>query len=332
MQKRLSTWLPLLFLAPLLAAVTAACVAQEEAPPDTAAAAPEAAPSVEVDPEVYAAEILVARQERDAEFSSPDWSPLAVVAIARLDRERTTIGSAESADLFLAGPDVEPLHAEILRSEAADGSLEFRLRAVGGALSTEEEPGVSVAEMDFAQGARARIGKYVVYSDNLGNFGAVVRALDFGSPAYTEFTGLEYFPPDPSYRILAHVTPFEAPEEIRMIDTRGWERPAWRYGEASLSLHGEEINLVLLTWVAEPRPGDQFFIAFTDSTSGEETYPACRYLNTDFVAEGPQLLDFNLATNPSCAYNDGFACPLPPRENRLEIPIRAGEKIYPHHQ
>lgn len=331
MSQRSSAVLPVVFLALSLAAFTAACAAQEEAGPGGVATGPGAAPSVEVDPEVYAAEMLADRQERDEQFSNLDWSPLAVVAIARLDRERTTIGSGESADLFLAGPDVEPLHAEILRSEADDGSAELLLRAVDGEVSTEEEPGEAVAEMDFARGARARVGKYTVYSDNLGNFGAVVRALDFGSPAYTEFTGLEYFPPDPSYRISATVTPYEEPEEIRMIDTRGWERPAWRYGETAFSLHGEDISLVLLTWVAEPGPEDQFFIAFTDATSGEESYPACRYLNADFVAAGPQLLDFNLATNPSCAYNDGFACPLPPRENRLDVPIRAGEKIYPHH-
>ena len=214
MLNRFAAWLPLLFLASLSAAATAACAAQEETAPVAAAISAEAAPSLEVDPEVYAVETLAARQERDEQFSNPDWSPLAVVAIARLDRERTTIGSTESADLFLAGPDVEPLHAEILRSEAADGSLELRLRAVDGGLSTEEEPEERVAEMDFARGARARIGKYIVYSDNLGNFGAVVRALDFGSPAYTEFNGLEYFPPDPSYRILATVTPYEIHELV----------------------------------------------------------------------------------------------------------------------
>ena len=331
MLRRLSTWFLLLVFALLLAAVTSACAGREEAGENSASAGPGAGADEEFDPDVYATEMLARRSERDEQYASPDWSPLAVVAIARLDRERTTIGSAESADLLLPGPDVAPLHAEILRAEAADGSLGFQLRAVDGELWTEGESAEKVAEMDFAQGARARIGEYTVYADNLGNFGAVARALDFSSPAYTEFAGLEYFSPDPAYRIGSIVTPYEEPEEIRMIDTRGWERPAWRYGEASLSLHGENISLVLLTWVSQPGAEDQFFIAFTDATSGEETYPACRYLNVGFVAEGPLLLDFNTATNPSCAYGDGFACPLPPRENRLRVPIRAGEKIYPHH-
>jgi len=331
MLRRSLTCSGLLTLILIIAGLTTACAGQEGARENPAASDPGAVEIEEVDPEAYAVEILARRQERDEQYASPEWSPLAVVAMARLDRERTTIGSADAADLHLSGPDVAPLHAEILRSDAADGSVGFQLRAIEGELWTESEPSEKVGEMDFAQGARARIGHYTVYSDSLGNFGAVVRALDFDSPAYTEFTGLEYFPPDPAYRIGATVTPYEEPEEIRMIDTRGWERPAWRYGEATFTLHGEDLRVVLQTWVAEPGPDDQFFIAITDATSGEETYPACRYVEAEFVAEGPLLLDFNLTTNPSCAYNDGFACPLPPRENRLQVPIRAGEKIYPHH-
>lgn len=331
MLKRFSTWSVVLSLTLLFAGPPVACTEEEGARQelDTAATAPYVVE--EIDPEEYAAEILASRAERDEQYASLEYSPLAVVAIARLDRERTTIGSEESADLPLSGPDVAPLHAEILRGEAADGAADFLLRAVDGDLWTVGDPALRLAEMEFDRGARARIGQYTVYSDSLGTLGAVVRALDFSTPAFTEFAGLEYFPPDPAYVVAAAVTPYQEAEEIRMIDTRGWERPAWRYGEAAFTLHGEELRLVLLTWVAEPGPGDQFFIAITDATSGEETYPACRYVQPRFVADGPLLLDFNLATNPSCAYNDGFACPLPPRENRLKVPIRAGEKIYPHH-
>ena len=321
----------LLTLTLLVTSFTAACSGQGDSAEDRAAASPGAAALEEFDAATYQAEVLSRRQERNEQYASLEFSPLAVVAMARLDKERTTIGSADSADLRLSGPDVAALHAEVLRREAADGSAVFQVSAVDGELWTEGDPGEQVTEMAFDRGTRVRIGRHIVYSDSLGTLGAVVRALDFSAPAYTEFTGLDYFPPDPAYRIGATVTPYEEPEEIRMIDTRGWERPAWRYGEAAFTLHGEDLRLVLLTWVAEPGPDDQFFVAITDATSGEETYPACRYLQTGFVADGPLLLDFNLATNPSCAYNDGFACPLPPRENRLQVPIRAGEKIYSHH-
>jgi len=40
------------------------------------------------------------------------------------------------------------------------------------------------------------------------------------------------------------------------------------------------------------------------------------------------ILDFNRAEQPPCAYNPWTTCPLPPRENRLPIPIEAGERNY----
>ena len=67
-----------------------------------------------------------------------------------------------------------------------------------------------------------------------------------------------------------------------------------------------------------------------DATNGRETDPACRYLLIPFVQAGELTLDFNRAVNPHCAYNTGFACPLPPPGNRTTIAVRAGEKRYPH--
>ena len=195
MLRRSHAWSRLLTLTLLITSFTAACTGGEGARQDLDAAAPVTYVIEEIDPEAYAAEILASRAERDEQYASLEFSPLAVVAIAHLDRERTTIGSDESADLPLLSSDVAPLHAEILRSEAADGSAGILLRAVDGVLWTVGEPALRLGEMDFDRGARARIGQYTVYSDSLGTFGAVVRALDFNSPAYTEFTGLEYFHP-----------------------------------------------------------------------------------------------------------------------------------------
>jgi len=60
----------------------------------------------------------------------------------------------------------------------------------------------------------------------------------------------------------------------------------------------------------------------------EETYGAGRYLEPETLPNGKFLVDFNLAYNPYCAYNELFSCPLTPWENRLQVPIRAGEKIF----
>ena len=71
------------------------------------------------------------------------------------------------------------------------------------------------------------------------------------------------------------------------------------------------------------------FIVFTDQTAGDTTYPACRFLSTDAPdSNGHVMLDFNRATNPPCAYTDFATCPLPPPQNRLPVPVAAGEQMY----
>jgi uncharacterized protein (DUF1684 family) len=71
-----------------------------------------------------------------------------------------------------------------------------------------------------------------------------------------------------------------------------------------------------------------FFLPFADSMAGSETYPAGRYLEVEELPGGNFLVDFNQAYNPYCAYNEQWSCPLTPAENRLKVPIRAGEKIF----
>ncbi len=70
------------------------------------------------------------------------------------------------------------------------------------------------------------------------------------------------------------------------------------------------------------------FVPFRDATSGVETYTAGRYIDLRENTSGFYDLDFNRAYNPSCAYGQDFSCPIPPEENRLAVPIRAGERKY----
>jgi uncharacterized protein len=282
------------------------------------------------DGDPYIENILSQRKARDETFRSRDWSALAVVAITRLDRPRVTIGSADTADLRLKGEGIRPLHAEILHDGKPGEKTEFSIRAVEGEVQFNADPPKTVQSAGMPRGARFRIGRTVVYWDNLGTLGPVMRALDYTSPAYTQFDGLSYYPPDPACRVAATVTPYPKPVETMIGDTQGWQRKAWRYGEVSFTLRGTKLSLVLLLLEPAPGPESAFFVAFSDETRGKETYPAARYVNPKFVASGPMVIDFNLAENPLCAYNTGFACPLPPKENRLPVEIRAGEKTYPH--
>jgi uncharacterized protein (DUF1684 family) len=75
--------------------------------------------------------------------------------------------------------------------------------------------------------------------------------------------------------------------------------------------------------------GPRLFIPFRDATSGKETYASGRYIDLRENTTGMYELDFNRAYNPSCAYSEGFSCPVPPPENTLEVTVRAGEMNYP---
>jgi hypothetical protein len=74
-----------------------------------------------------------------------------------------------------------------------------------------------------------------------------------------------------------------------------------------------------------------YFVPFRDATSGKETYGGGRYLEVQADRFGRVVLDFNEAYNPYCAYNDAWACPLPPPENWLTVAVRAGERAFPGH-
>jgi uncharacterized protein (DUF1684 family) len=82
-------------------------------------------------------------------------------------------------------------------------------------------------------------------------------------------------------------------------------------------------------WLTLYRGTDgDLFLPLRDATSGDETYGAGRYLEPLMLDDGRVLVDFNYLYNPYCAYNDAWSCPLPPRENWLTVPIRAGEKAF----
>jgi uncharacterized protein (DUF1684 family) len=142
------------------------------------------------------------------------------------------------------------------------------------------------------------------------------------------YPGVPYFDYDSSFRVLATLEPAE-PQQYD-IPTSGPETMSFtRFARVKFEIdRPAELELYWLTAY-----GGGIFLAFRDATSGEETYGACRYLldtvkGADLGSEGDRLvLDFNFAYNPSCAYDQKWVCPLAPPPNRLDIPIRAGEKV-----
>ena len=137
-----------------------------------------------------------------------------------------------------------------------------------------------------------------------------------------DFEGLNYFPENLELRLELAVDRFSEQEQIQLQTTTGDVQLYRRYGRLRFSVDGEPAELTLY----ESEHG--YFLPFTDSLAGEETYPAGRYLDPPRMADGRFEIDFNLAYNPYCAYNERWSCPITPAENRLKVPIRAGEKNF----
>lgn len=136
------------------------------------------------------------------------------------------------------------------------------------------------------------------------------------------FNGLNYFPEDESLRLEVQVEEFSQKDPIQMQTTTGDVQEYVRYGRFRFEVDGQPAELTLY----QSQHG--FFLPFVDSLAGSETYPAGRYLDPDPLPGNRFLVDFNLAYNPYCAYNEMWSCPITPFENRIKVPIRAGEKIF----
>lgn len=140
-----------------------------------------------------------------------------------------------------------------------------------------------------------------------------------------EFLPLKYFPPDPEYVVPASLKPAAERIVVEMPTSTGKIRRQQRVGVLEFTLKGQ--SLTLGAFVEAGADVNRLFVPFSDMTSGTETYAAGRYLELDRTSSGVYTIDFNKAYNPYCYYNPDFDCPYPPRESRLPLPIRAGERL-----
>jgi uncharacterized protein (DUF1684 family) len=145
-----------------------------------------------------------------------------------------------------------------------------------------------------------------------------------------------HFDHDPGLRFLVGVAPAPPPDPGALplqLPNSGPDTLAFkRLGTVRLPFPEGERSLSVF-WMAGYAGG--LFIPFRDATNGEETYGAGRYLvdaakSADLGADpesGDLILDFNFAIQPSCAFDPRWACPLAPPENRLDVAVRAGERL-----
>ena len=140
-----------------------------------------------------------------------------------------------------------------------------------------------------------------------------------------ELLPLAYFPIDPDYDVPASLEPSDDPTIFEVPTSAGTPRKMRKAGTLVFSLKGQPLRITAFHDLTTP--ANHLSVMFSDLTSGTETYAAGRYLDLDRNATGFYRLDFNRSYNPYCYYNVSYECPYPPPENRLKIPIRAGERM-----
>jgi len=141
------------------------------------------------------------------------------------------------------------------------------------------------------------------------------------------FRGLKYFPFNPHYvfyagieRYIFHIN--NPRYYATFLTNKGTNKRYIRYGRIHFRLDDKNYSIEVYKSILS----DSLFIPFKDETNGKETYEGGRYIDAEILPGYKMVLDFNMAYHPSCAYNEKFICILPPKENVLAIPIRAGER------
>ncbi len=153
-----------------------------------------------------------------------------------------------------------------------------------------------------------------------------LRVRNLNAPLVKEFKGIERFPINEDWRIVADFVPYNPPKEILVPSIIGIPEKEISPGKVRFSIKGKVYELEAID------SGDKLFFVFADETNGKETYGAGRFLYADKPgSNGKVILDFNKAYNPPCAFTRYATCPLPTPANYLKIRITAGEKNFGEH-
>ena len=276
-------------------------------------------PSPEGAAEAHVRELERWRQERHERLSAPDgWFSL--VGLVWLKEGENTCGSDGSSDVRF--PDsLPPIFGALSKN--------------GEQVEFESSPGSEI-QIDGRRQRRARLTSDAEGEPTVLEIGSVrfyliqrgsrigVRIKDSQSAALLAFEGVDHYPVDRRWRTEARFVPFDPPKQIPVPNVLGTVSDEPSPGAVELRMAGRTHRLDVLSG------GDgRYFIVFGDATNGQETYGGGRFLYADAADEdGRVVLDFNKSFNPPCAFTPYSTCPLPPRQNELELAVRAGERRY----
>lgn len=149
-----------------------------------------------------------------------------------------------------------------------------------------------------------------------------------------KFKGLDFFKFDSTYVVKAAFV--RTPEErVFKMKTTTDRLPEYvKYGILTFELDGKSYQLNVYqnqNLINKPGFENYLFLPFLDNTNGDSSYGGGRYIEMRIPESESVIIDFNTAYNPYCAYNEKYSCPIVPRENYLDLDIRAGVKAFKKH-
>jgi uncharacterized protein (DUF1684 family) len=150
---------------------------------------------------------------------------------------------------------------------------------------------------------------------------------------YAQVKNLDFFSPNEKYKVKAKVKFIQDNKGFTMLTHTGKKKQYYKYAQLSFQIENKKQVLFLYQskrLLQKKEYRDYLFLPFTDASNYAQTFGGGRYIDfvLDDIKDGYLMLDFNKCYNPYCAYAGGFNCPIPPKENRLDIAIQAGEKLY----
>jgi uncharacterized protein len=207
-------------------------------------------------------------------------------------------------------------------------------RRTGDKVEVVPAPGVPLKHADAVLTKPSEVDEVALGSVNMQIFSMgegpaerrFVTASDDKHPALEHLAPIETFPVDSRWRVAARFDAYQAPRSVRIADVRGGATEMMASGDLVFRVNDQEQRLMA---IASPE-SNEFFVMFKDPTNQSTTYGGYRMLHPPAVGNGQwTVLDFNVASNPPCAYSPYTTCPLPPPKNRLQVAIEAGEKRHP---
>lgn len=280
------------------------------------------------DPASWQRDLLAWRAKRAANLQAPEgW--LSLIALGWLKEGDNSFGSAEDCRVQITGK--SPAYIGIVR--LGNGVLRLLPPSEGfpkdllvDGQPAKEQPLLSDDADNPSKLTIGTVTIIVIHRDEA----FALRVKDLQAPTRAAFHGLHWYEPNPTCRIRARWIPYNPPKVLDIPTVLGTTTHLPAPGAAEFTLDGQVLRLEPV--LEDPKSTELFFI-MRDATSKTTTYGAGRFLYTELPDHGANQpgevwLDFNRLVNPPCAFTAYATCPLPPPQNRLSVPIPAGEQRY----